>query len=147
MHDEMLFSNLEKEFSTVLLHARQSIVRRAKAIHPDLQVPGFRILALLMTDDSQQQGALADRLQLDKATISRLVRHLEALGLITRSSDPTDGRAQLVTLTKKARDGWKASALDVRQKLRSHLEDWQRDDLVRFTNLMHKLNTSLETID
>jgi DNA-binding MarR family transcriptional regulator len=50
-----------------------------------------------------RQGELAARLQLEKSTVSRLVRQMEAHGWMQRESDRDDGRAMLVRLTKRGR--------------------------------------------
>jgi DNA-binding MarR family transcriptional regulator len=50
-----------------------------------------------------RQGELAARLQLEKSTVSRLVRQMEAHGWILRNSDHYDGRAVLIQLTTKGR--------------------------------------------
>jgi DNA-binding MarR family transcriptional regulator len=51
-----------------------------------------------------RQGQLAARLQLEKSTVSRLVRQMEAHVWIQRNSDCHDGRAVLIRLTKRGRD-------------------------------------------
>jgi DNA-binding MarR family transcriptional regulator len=51
-----------------------------------------------------RQGELAVRLQLEKSTVSRLVRQMEARGWIQRTSDRDDGRAVLIRLTRQGRD-------------------------------------------
>jgi DNA-binding MarR family transcriptional regulator len=62
-----------------------------------------------------RQGELAARLQLEKSTVSRLVRQMEAHGWIQRNSDRHDRRAVLIGLTRQGRDA--ASELArVRQK-------------------------------
>lgn len=53
---------------------------------------------------SVRQGELAARLQLEKSTVSRLVRQMEAHVWIQRNSDRHDGRAVLIRLTKRGRD-------------------------------------------
>ena len=57
----------------------------------------------LNRDDLLTQDALAERLRLDKSTVSRLVSQLEARGWLERARDPGDGRALRVTLTAKGR--------------------------------------------
>ena len=53
---------------------------------------------------SMRQGELAARLQLEKSTVSRLVRQMEAHGWIQRNLDRHDGRAVLIRLTRKGRE-------------------------------------------
>jgi DNA-binding MarR family transcriptional regulator len=53
---------------------------------------------------SMRQGELAARLQLEKSTVCRLVRQMEAHGWIQRNSDRHDGRTVLVRLTRKGRE-------------------------------------------
>src|SRR5260370_7882287 len=54
--------------------------------------------------ESMRQGELAARLQLEKSTVSRLVRQMEAHGWIQRNSDRHDGRAVLLRLTRQGRE-------------------------------------------
>ena len=49
---------------------------------------------------SMRQGELAAGLQLEKSTVSRLVRQMEAHGWIQRNSDRHDGRAVLIRLAR-----------------------------------------------
>ena len=48
------------------------------------------------------QAALADVLEVETATIARLVDRLEAAGWVTRRPDSSDRRVKLVSLTTKA---------------------------------------------
>ncbi|WP_313811362.1 MarR family transcriptional regulator [Glutamicibacter sp.] len=146
MHDDQLMQSVEEEFTALLLRARQMLIRRAKIIHPDLQDPGYRLLAVVIREEGQQQGALAERLRLDKATISRLVQHLESLNLVSRTPDPRDGRAQLVSATDEAREKWRSSGNTLRQELRHHLSEWEESELKDFSQLLHRLNHSFEEI-
>jgi DNA-binding MarR family transcriptional regulator len=51
-----------------------------------------------------RQGELAARLQLEKSTVSRLVRQMEAHCWIQRNADHHDGRAVLIRLTRQGRE-------------------------------------------
>ena len=51
-----------------------------------------------------RQGKLAARLQLEKSTVSRLVRQMEPHGQIQRNYDRHDGRAVLIRLTSQGRE-------------------------------------------
>lgn len=144
MHEEQLMQRVEDEFTALLFRARQMLVRRAKIIHPELQDQGYRLLAVVIREDAQQQGVLAEKLRLDKATVSRLVQHLQSIGLVSRTPDPQDGRAQLVSATDAAREKWRSSGGMLRNQLRNHLSEWDHDDLEEFGNLMHRLNSTFD---
>ncbi|WP_345470939.1 MarR family transcriptional regulator [Glutamicibacter ectropisis] len=146
MQDEKLLQMVEEEFTAILLHARDMIIRRAKAVHPDLQAPGYRLLSLVIRDDAQQQGALAEKLRLDKATISRLVQQLESLNLVNRTQDPSDRRAQLVSATPMAHEKWRDSGNTLRQELRKQLTEWEESELQNFGELLHRLNIRFDEL-
>lgn len=143
MHDDKLLAEVEQEFTATLLRARQTIRERATSIHPDLQAPGYRILSFLIHNNAQQQGVLAEHLELDKATISRMVKQLESMGLITRTADPSDGRAQLVSITPSALQSWKESGNTLRSRLHNRLAEWDEVDVRRFADLLHRMNEDL----
>lgn len=57
----------------------------------------------LDTGDGLVQQDLADRLRLDKSTVSRLVAQLEDRGLLTRQRDPDNRRLVRLSLTATGR--------------------------------------------
>lgn len=60
---------------------------------PHLELEGTRITTL------------ADRLGISKQAVGQLVDDLEELGVVSRTSDPEDGRAKLVRFTDRGRVG------------------------------------------
>ncbi|WP_418907484.1 MarR family winged helix-turn-helix transcriptional regulator [Glutamicibacter endophyticus] len=142
MHEEKLYQQVEEEFTATLIRARRTLRRRARQIHPELQPAGYKVLALLMKRDGQQQNELAEHLEIDKATVSRIIKQLETQGLITRISDPADRRAQLVSITDEARTSWIATGTEARQNLRRKLDEWSDEDVQRFAELLHRLNAA-----
>lgn len=137
-----LIEDVEKEFSTMVIMARQAIRRRAASVHPELQPLGYKVLSLLVREHAQQQIILAEELQVDKATMSRMVKWLEAQGLVTRVPDPNDGRALLVSITESARAGVLESSAASRQLLRNRLNSWEPEEIRRFADLLSKLNAN-----
>jgi DNA-binding MarR family transcriptional regulator len=49
------------------------------------------------------QRALAERLRLQKSTVSRLIDQLETAGTVRRTPNPADGRSVLIALTAPGR--------------------------------------------
>ncbi len=61
----------------------------------------YRLLNLIDSNKGRRLTTLSDRLIRSKSQITRTIDNLEHAGLIKRSSDGSDGRAQLVVLTEK----------------------------------------------
>ncbi|MEZ5228537.1 MAG: helix-turn-helix domain-containing GNAT family N-acetyltransferase [Acidimicrobiales bacterium] len=99
-------------------------------------------------------GELRERLGLDSAYVSRLLRALETDGLIDTSTDPSDGRRRLVRLTDAGRDEW--NRLDERSdalagELLAPLSEGQRrrlvDALATADRLLRAATVRLDVVD
>jgi DNA-binding MarR family transcriptional regulator len=55
------------------------------------------------TEETLSQQALAERLRLEKSTVSRIVAGLEAKGLLVRERDPDNRRLYQLRITSKGR--------------------------------------------
>lgn len=62
--------------------------------------PQYLVMLALWERSPRRLGELADTLALEPATLSPLVRRLEAAGLVERRRDPDDERALALTLTE-----------------------------------------------
>ena len=65
--------------------------------------PQYLVMLALWEDEPLRVSELADRLSLEPATLSPLLKRLEAGGLVTRRRDPHDERAVAITLTPAGR--------------------------------------------
>lgn len=86
------------------------LLRYADVLHPDQPtrghpVPMTQVFALheLDTDAALSQRDLADRLGLEKSTVSRLVAEMETAGLLKRERDPENRRYYRLRLTARGR--------------------------------------------
>lgn len=66
--------------------------------------PQYLVMLALWGDEPLTVRALGERLSLEPATLSPLLKRLEAAGYVTRERDPRDERALQVRLTKAGRD-------------------------------------------
>lgn len=89
--------------------------------------------------------ALAASTQLDTSTVSRHVTQLEQAGLVERSQDPDDRRAQHVGLTEEGRTQLAASTARRRELLTQSLDGWDTADLADLERLLDRFVTSLES--
>src|SRR5260221_10345168 len=62
-----------------------------------------QVLAHLARNEGIQQSALADILEVEPITLTRILDRLEDGGLVERQAHPTDRRVRLLRLTEAAR--------------------------------------------
>ena len=65
--------------------------------------PQWRLLVLLNREEGLNQGALAERLEVEPITLCRMVDRLEEAGLVERRRDPADRRAWRIFLADRSR--------------------------------------------
>ena len=64
---------------------------------------GLSVLVTLERGGPQRVGVLADVEGVAAASMTRIINALEAEGLVSRETDPADGRAQVVAMTPDGR--------------------------------------------
>ena len=69
-----------------------------------LTIEQWSLLAVLWSEDAQNQKALQKALLKDKATITSLVGYLVKNGFVSKERDATDKRAFIISLTDKGRE-------------------------------------------
>jgi DNA-binding MarR family transcriptional regulator len=72
--------------------------------YPEVRPSYGSLLLPLFEEDGLRMGEIASRARLSKQTMTTLVRLAERDGLVTRETDPTDGRAARIRLTARARE-------------------------------------------
>jgi DNA-binding MarR family transcriptional regulator len=65
--------------------------------------PQAGILHILIGYGEYNQNLLGQEMSIDKASMVKFIDGLEELGLVTRTTDPNDRRAKLLTLTTKGK--------------------------------------------
>jgi|SRR5579859_4611506 DNA-binding MarR family transcriptional regulator len=101
--------NLERQNTSQLLRMPyQAYIERlfeqlAQAGYANVH-PAHAIIFQLVPVDGVRVTALAERAQLTKQYLGRLIAELEALGYLERAADPTDARAKLVRLSERGQE-------------------------------------------
>ena len=109
----------------------------------DLTPEQFLTIDILWNQGSMSQTALAEAMQKDKNSITKLVDALEAKGLVVRKRDKNDRRSNTVVLTKKAdemKDETKRFGISM---LDGCLTDIDEKELRSFVATLKKLIDSL----
>lgn len=79
---------------------RRSFDEKARQI--GVTRPQWRVLTLLARMEGINQGAVAERIDVEPITLSRMIDRLQDAGLVERRPDPKDRRAWRLYLTDKA---------------------------------------------
>ena len=90
-----------------VLNATQAFVgvalRSLQATRAGITLAQFRTLAVLGAEGEQNVRDLATLLGVDRSTATRMCSRLVTAGLIERRTDPLDGRAVVISLTRRGR--------------------------------------------
>ncbi|WP_274561976.1 MarR family winged helix-turn-helix transcriptional regulator [Streptomyces spiramyceticus] len=138
------FLALERELAVFLRRARASSGDMAREVHPELEPAAYGLLVRLDEVERQRATDLAAWFGVGKATMSRQLRALEELGLVTREPDPADGRASLVALTAEGRARFRRVRDARRARYVRKLADWDRAEVAELARLLHQLNERAE---
>jgi DNA-binding MarR family transcriptional regulator len=135
------FVRLEREIGLLLRRARAISTRLAAELHSDLDGAAYGLLALLQDAGPLRASDLVARLGLDKSTVSRQVSTLVELGLVDRTADPVDGRAQVLTPSAEGSSRLERIRAARRARWEADLSDWPPEDVARLADLLGRLNT------
>ena len=134
------FVELEREIGLLLRRSRAISSRLAGQLHPDLDGAAFGLLALLQDAGPLRASDLVARLGLDQSTVSRQVASLVGLGLVDRSADPDDGRAQVLTPSAEGAARLAEIRDARRERWEADLGHWPAEDVATLAELLHRLN-------
>lgn len=114
----------------------------------DVGIETWRCLVLLAIEGRITAQRVSKVIGMDKATVSRCFKSMQASGLIAMSLDASDGRLRLATLTKKGRDLHDqilGVALERERALLSVLNAQERDTLLGLLKRLHENLPAVET--
>jgi MarR family transcriptional regulator, transcriptional regulator for hemolysin len=81
----------------------RKMARAAAAKHGVSEAASAPLIWIDRLGENVRQNALADAIGIEGASLVRLIDELQASGLVTREPDPTDRRANAVSLTDRGR--------------------------------------------
>jgi DNA-binding MarR family transcriptional regulator len=98
---------------------------------------------VLRRDDGQTQTAIADRLDMERAPLGKLVDRLEEAGFVTRCIDEGDRRVKRVFLTDKISQVAPHMQAVGEQIFDLALAGLSEDELEQTTDLLLRIKTNL----
>ena len=131
-----------------LIHALLSISRlmRQRRQGETLDTGSFWLLKTLAASGPLRVTDLAACTNLDPSTVSRHVAQLDGAGLIERTPDPVDGRAQRVKVSAPGAEKIEAALRSRRALLERCLESWEARDLEELDRLLTRFADDVEAL-
>jgi MarR family transcriptional regulator, organic hydroperoxide resistance regulator len=122
--------SLERQVCFALAVASRTVISVYRPVLEPMGLthPQYLVMLALWEDEPLSVTDLSRRLELDPGTLSRLLRRLEAAGLVRRGRNPADERSLAVVLTPQGR-ALRERALDVPGAILDRL-DMDLDDLM-----------------
>ncbi|GAB3547080.1 MarR family winged helix-turn-helix transcriptional regulator [Actinopolyspora lacussalsi] len=137
---EQAAAEVERELAMMFRRARKMSLEVAAEVHPELDPASYSLLLMVADAGSMRAIEMAERIGLDKSTVSRQIANLERLDLLRRAPDPQDGRARLIQLSESGRQRLDGARQRRSRHLREDFVQWSNDDLHQFARLLGKLN-------
>jgi DNA-binding MarR family transcriptional regulator len=134
------YLELEKELAVFFRRARAASGEMAREVHPELEPAAYGLLLRLESAGPQRATALALYFGVGKGTMSRQLRALEMLRLVSRAPDPEDGRASLVQLTPDGRERFTRVRQARRAEYARRLAAWDTGEVAELAHLLHRFN-------
>ena len=104
----------------------------------------FLTIDILWNQGAMSQTALAEQLQKDKNSVTKLVDALEAKGLVYRKRDKEDRRSNTLILSKKAeemKEATKQFGVNMLDKMLEHIDE---EELRAFLATLKKLTSAMK---
>lgn len=110
-----------------------------------LDRPAYQALWRICDEGPLRPTALSGLLGVDLSVVSRQVKSLEDVGFVSRTPDPADARAALVTATTTGREAFERTRTQRNEVLDEVLAAWPEQDRSDLVRLLTRFNADLES--
>ncbi|KAA9376463.1 winged helix-turn-helix transcriptional regulator [Microbispora cellulosiformans] len=135
---------VERQLAILLRRSQAFSAGMGRKVHPELDPGAYGLLVRIDQSSPMRSSDLAAYLRVGRATISRQLKVLEELGLISRSPDPEDGRAHLLALTEEGHRRLHDARAARQGQLRTLLAAWPEEDVRQLAGMLERFNTLTE---
>ncbi len=118
--------------------SRSAFARQASAADTELSQPSYILLRVLIDEGPLSMGRLASVAHMDVGMATRRVQALVDAGLVTRRTDPSDGRVCVIDPTLHGERAAGALHEVRRDHLARALSGWSVAELQQFDRLLTK---------
>lgn len=139
----LLSKEIAVELNLTGCKLKQFLAAKLRDMGVPLTPEQFMLIDILWNQGEMTQQQLADQLQKDKNSVTKLVDAIEKKGFVVRKQNPHDRRANTLVLTEKANElkpGAKQKGISILDQI---LEGISEDELRSFLSTLRKLNANM----
>ena len=139
----LLSKEIAVELNLTGCKLKQFLASKLRKTGVPLTPEQFMLIDLLWNQGEMTQQQLADQLQKDKNSVTKLVDAIERKGFVIRKQNEHDRRANTLVLTEKAnqlKPGAKQKGISILDQM---LEGISEEELRSFLVTLHKLNGNM----
>src|SRR5216684_6189001 len=125
--------------NALVSQSRALTAQAAATFHAELQPAAFHIALWLNAFGPAKPSAVAQAVGMDRSATSRLIRELVRLRLIATSTDPSDRRSIVLSLTVDGRRRLEAAMQTKGAAFQQRIASWSEEDLELCTDLLRRL--------
>lgn len=145
----LLSKEIAVELNLTGLKLKQYTAVMLKKSNIDLTPEQFLLIDLLWNHGPLSQQQLADMMQKDKNSVTKLIDAIERKGFAVRNQNPVDRRSNTITLTPKAHDLKLSAKTTGIGMLNTILNGISEEEQLSFLTTLRKLseNMTLQTVN
>ncbi len=113
----------------------------------DLSIPEWTILGQVFEQDGVRLAEISEILSVEAPLVTTLADQLEKKGLVTRTDDPQDRRAKLLTLTQKGKEIVPQIESEAAARLKQLLGGITDEDLFAYNRVLEFIVKNLSSTD
>lgn len=139
----LLSKEIAVELNLTGCKLKQFLAAKLRQMDVPLTPEQFMLIDLLWNQGEMTQQQLADQLQKDKNSVTKLIDAIERKGFVIRKPNIHDRRANILVLTEKAnqlKPGAKQKGISILDQM---LEGISEEELRKFLITLHKLNSNM----
>lgn len=139
----LLSKEIAVELNLTGCKLKQFIAANLRKLDVPLTPEQFMLIDLLWNQGEMSQQELADQLQKDKNSVTKLVDAIERKGFVVRQQNLNDRRSNTLVLTEKAnqlKPGAKQKGISILDQM---LEGIREEELRSFLDTLKKLNANM----
>ena len=139
----LLSKEIAVELNLTGCKLKQFLAAKLREMGVPLTPEQFMLIDILWNQGEMTQQQLADQLQKDKNSVTKLVDAIEKKGFVVRKQNIRDRRANTLVLTEKANELKPAAKQKGISILDQILEGISEDELRTFLSTLRKLNANM----